>query len=184
MLGENSICYCVGVGEDITFDLELIKRFDCQVYAFDPTPRAIEYVKRNAAYIKNYHFYPIGLWSSDTVLKFFAPKNPSHVSHSIVNLQRTNKFFEAQCKRLSHIMNEFKHSSITLLKMDIEGAEYEVLESIIEDNLDIKIICVEFDQPMPLKKIKMINKLINWKYNLVFIDKWNFTFIKKDANLY
>lgn len=35
ILDKNSICYCVGVGEDITFDLELIKRFDCQVYAFD-----------------------------------------------------------------------------------------------------------------------------------------------------
>lgn len=77
-------------------------------------------------------------------------------------------------------MNELKHSSITLLKMDIEGAEYEILDSIIEDNLDIKIICVEFDQPMPLKKtLKMINKLIDWKYNLVSVDKWNYTFIRR-----
>ena len=43
-LTANSVCYCVGVGEDITFDLGLIDRFGCEVYAFDPTPRSIAFV--------------------------------------------------------------------------------------------------------------------------------------------
>lgn len=39
-LNSQSICYCAGAGEDISFDLELIKKFRCKVFIFDPTPRA------------------------------------------------------------------------------------------------------------------------------------------------
>src|SRR6185436_1131907 len=40
LLSTNSICYCVGAGEDISFEVELINQFNCNVYTFDPTPRA------------------------------------------------------------------------------------------------------------------------------------------------
>ena len=40
LLSADAICYCAGVGEDVTFDLGLVARFGCRVWAFDPTPRA------------------------------------------------------------------------------------------------------------------------------------------------
>lgn len=43
-------------------------------------------------------------------------------------------------------MEENGHSRIDLLILDIEGAEYRVLESILEHNLDIRIICIEYDE--------------------------------------
>lgn len=49
ILDHSSVCYCAGVGEDVSFDLALIKKFGCEVLAFDPTPRAIEYVRKNVA---------------------------------------------------------------------------------------------------------------------------------------
>ena len=36
-----SFCVSAGVGEDITFDLEIIETFDCSVLAIDPTPKAV-----------------------------------------------------------------------------------------------------------------------------------------------
>ncbi|MFX0126493.1 MAG: FkbM family methyltransferase [Candidatus Hodarchaeota archaeon] len=180
ILNENSICYCVGVGEDISFDMELIKRFSCHVFAFDPTPRAKKFVEENTLNIPNFNFYDIGLWSSNEKLKFYAPKDPTHVSHSILNLQKTNNFFIAQCKRLSQIMNDLDHSYIDILKLDIEGAEEAVLDSIITDKLDIKVICIEFHYP--LKEITaLVKKLTNWNYDLVNIDNWNYTFIRKES---
>ena len=40
LLGEDSVCYLAGTGEDISFDLGVIARFGCRVYALDPVPRA------------------------------------------------------------------------------------------------------------------------------------------------
>ena len=122
LISRSSVCYCVGVGEDITFDLALIETYGCPVYAFDPTPRAAEHVKTHAEGIEHYHYEQLGLWSQDTTQKFYAPGNHQFVSHSIVNLSGTQDFFEAVCKRLSSIMRDHGHNTIDLLKLDIEGA--------------------------------------------------------------
>ncbi|EDX74631.1 methyltransferase, FkbM family protein [Coleofasciculus chthonoplastes PCC 7420] len=172
------VCYCAGVGEDITFDLGIIERFSCNVFAFEPTPRAKKYVGKIAVNNKKFHFYQIGLWSKDSIQKFFVPTNPRFVSHSILNLSETQDFFEANCQRLSTIMQNLEHEKIDLLKMDIEGAEHEVLKSLIEDNIDIKVIGVEFEPMSFLKVIISTFKLMSYKYSLVSIDGRNYTFIK------
>lgn len=146
LLNSQSICYCVGCGEDISFDLALIDKFDCHIFAFDPTPRAIEYVENMTLKHSQYHFFEVGLWDKQDKLKFYVPKNPDHVSHSVLNLQKTEDYIELKVKRLSQIMKENGHEEIDLLKLDIEGAEYKVIDSIIEDRIDIKVICVEFDE--------------------------------------
>ena len=186
LIGAGSICYCVGVGEDISFDLAIISRFDCQVYAFDPTPRARQYVEQHAGDERNLHFSEIGLWEHDGVVRFYAPANPAHVSHSIVNLQRTDTFFEAPCKRLSTVLKENGHRRIDLLKLDIEGAEYRVVDSIIEDELDVGIICVEYDEAWNkldeayVGRIrKSVSRLRKHGYSMVAVDqRCDYTFVK------
>ncbi len=175
----DAVCYCAGVGEDITFDLELINRFSCSVFAFDPTPRAKAHVERTARSIPKYHFRNIGLWSSDIATKFYAPKNPFDVSHSILNLQHTGQFFEADCRSLSSLMRELGHDHIDLLKMDIEGAEHEVIQTLLEDKIDLKILCVEFNQPMSVRTVlKTIRRLTGNGFSVVAQDGWNYTFVK------
>ena len=132
LLNQDSICYCGGCGEDISFDLGLIERFNCQVYGFDPTPRAIAYVNDKIQGVDAYHFFPLGLWNQKDTLKFYVPQNESHVSHSLVNLQKTEDYLEVEVERLRVLMERCGHSQLTLLKIDIEGAEYEVLKTILQ----------------------------------------------------
>jgi FkbM family methyltransferase len=188
-LNRESICYCVGVGEDITFDLALIDRFGCQVFAYDPTPRAALHVKSHAVGYDKYIYKRMGLWDKDEVIKFYAPANPDNVSHSAINLQKTDTYFEAQCKRLSTLLSENVHERISLLKLDIEGAEYKVVESILSDHLKIDILCVEYDEAFhPLDRqykeriTTSVKSLLNYGYRLVATGApGNYTFIK-DGN--
>ncbi len=179
LLRNSSICYCAGVGQDITFDIALIGSLGCEVFAFDPTPAAAEHVRLAAAGVEHFHFYPVGLWSSDEMRRFYAPRNAQHVSHSIVNLQRTYSYFEAHCKRVSTLMGELSHTGLDLLKLDIEGAEYAVLTNVLKERIPIRVICVEFDQPTTLKRvITMVRKVMDSGYALVCIDRWNCTFVR------
>lgn len=180
VLSRNSICWCAGVGEDITFDLALIQRFGCQVWGFDPTPRAVRHVETHAASEPRYHFIPVGLWSEDTTMRFYAPRDVSHVSHSIVNLQQTEEGFDAPCRSVRSLMEELNHTHLDLLKLDVEGAEYVVLDSLDRDEIRPRILCVEFDQPSPLREVLAASRrLIARGYNLVAIDGWNFTFVRE-----
>lgn len=142
----DSICYCAGVGEDISFDLALMERFSCEVHAFDPTPRAIDFVRRTATDVSGFHFHPVGIWERDEQLRFYAPSNPDHVSHSVMNLQQTDSFFEAPCRSLPSLMKQLGHARIDLLKLDIEGAEQRVLAAMLKEGLTVNVLCVEFDE--------------------------------------
>lgn len=185
---EKSICYCVGCGEDISFDLGLIERYKCQVYAFDPTPRAVIFVEQKTSNIASYHFNELGLWDCEDKIRLYEPVNPNHVSHSALNLQNTRSYIEANVSRLRKIMLDNSHDQLDLLKIDIEGAEYKVLDSIVEDRLIIKVLCVEFDEwnnPLDLnfrKRIsEAINKLINYGYLIIECDyKGNYTFLRQN----
>jgi hypothetical protein len=89
---------------------------------------------------------PVGISDQDKKLRFYLPQNPSHVSCSIANLQKTNNFFLAQCYRLATLMAILGDSSIDLLKIDIEGAEYGVIKDIVSSNLLPSVLLVEFDE--------------------------------------
>ena len=159
--------------------MALIDTFGCEVFAFDPTPKAVQFVHENARNVRRYHFNDVGLWSENRRMRFYEPRNPNHVSHSIVNLQGTSRFFEAQCRRLSSLMADLNHDKLDLLKLDIEGAEYEVLESILEDQVKTRILCVEFDQPTSILKVgRTLRKLTRTGYTLVSVDGWNCTFVR------
>lgn len=186
MLNSDSICYLAGCGTDITFDLALIERFGCDVHAFDPTPRAIEHVQSKTVGNSKYHFQEVGIWDKEDTLEFFVPANPNHISHSLVNLQKTAESIRVKVKRLSSLMKELGHQKIDLLKIDIEGAEYKVLESVIEDQIDVRVLCVEFDEyAHPLDKDyksrirSHVNALLEYGFELANSDhSGNYTFVK------
>jgi FkbM family methyltransferase len=197
ILNKNSICYLVGAGEEISFDIEVAEKFRCKVLTIDPTPRAIEhYNKRLLDTIKPKNldtvmeFLPFGIWNDDTKVKFYAPQNPNHVSHSVVNLQKTDTYFEAEVKKLTTVMKMQDDTKIDLLKIDIEGAEYEVIKSFIAERIFPKVICIEYDETFNAqdehykKRISESVKLImDQGYALFHIDyPGNFTFLRSDED--
>ena len=98
-LSNNPLCYCFGVGLDISFDLALAER-GAQVYAFDPTPRSIEFMGQANYDRSEIHFYPIGVWEQNADLRFYAPMNRAHANFSTKNIHASGDFFTAKCKTL------------------------------------------------------------------------------------
>jgi hypothetical protein len=54
-----------------------------------------------------------------------------------------------EVRRLATLMRDLGHRSIDVLKMDIEGAEYEVIDDILGSRLQIEQILVEFHHRLP-----------------------------------
>ena len=146
-LNENSVVYSFGLGEDSRFDEEIINEFGCVVHIFDPTPRSITFYKNFLSDNKNIRFHDYGLWKEDTTVKFYGPRNHDHISASIDNLQHTTDYFTAQVKRLETIMKELGHEKIDVLKMDIEGAEYDVFYDMINSRVRPGVLVFELHHP-------------------------------------
>ena len=92
------------------------------------------------------------LWNESTILNFFEPANQQHVSHSIVNFQHNYRedtpCIEVQAITFSELLSEFDidPNKLPLIKLDIEGAEIEVLTHCISQGIKPKQILVEFDE--------------------------------------
>ena len=179
VLRPGTLCYCFGVGEDISFDLALVDQFGCEVFAFDPTPRSAAYVRSLEPLDSRFHFVPVGVWKEPGELKFYEPKDASHVSHSIVNLQRTDGYFIALVDTVPALMAERTHTRLGILKLDVEGAEHAALEPLLAAATDIDVICVEFDQPSSvLAVLRTTRALRKAGYTLVARERWDCTFAR------
>lgn len=169
-LGPSSIVYSIGVGEEISFDLELIRRFGACVHAFDPTPRSIEWLAQQSL-PASFLFHPYGVADFDGHAKFFPPINPTHVSHTLVGRQTPWPAIEAPVRRLSSAMRNLGHERIDLLKMDIEGAEYAVLKDLLASAIPVRQLLVEFHHRWPeigVEKTKEAIRALNSAGYLIF----------------
>ena len=143
-LSEESVVYSFGVGTDISFDLELIRRFGAIVHAFDPTPRSIAWVQSQEL-PKKFIFHDYGIGGHDGSVIFHPPENPNFVSYSFLPRSSvTAPAIEGPVSRLATIMKKLGHRMVDILKMDIEGAEYEVLADLLSSNVPVRQLLVEF----------------------------------------
>jgi FkbM family methyltransferase len=173
-----AVAYCAGAGEDITFDLALHER-GLKVTTFDPTPRAIAYVESVGISGDRFRFVAVGWWDEETEVRFYAPRDPAHVSHSAVNLQHTDTYFTAPVKTVAALARELGDSEVDVVKMDIEGAEVRVIRSLLQHGPLPSVLCVEFDQPQPfLGVLRGARALRERGYRVASLEGWNATFVR------
>ena len=167
-----SVVYSLGIGEDITFDVSLIQRHGLIVHAFDPTPGSLAFVESQRL-PPGFKYYPFGVAARDGQATFFPPLNPSHISHSLLSRPSTqDRAIQVEIRRLDTIMRDLGHSTIDVLKMDIEGAEYEVIDDILGSGVQIEQILVEFHHRLPSVGIdrtrQAVRKLNEAGYRIFF----------------
>lgn len=148
LLDTDSVIYSAGIGDDISFDLGLIARFGVTVHGFDPTPKSIEWL-RTQSLPANFVVHEYGIAPQDGQVTFYRPENPAHISLSVVERASPTAAVSLPVRELAGIMRELRHSSIDLLKIDIEGSEYAVLEDLVARAIPIKQLLVEFHHRFP-----------------------------------
>ena len=148
LIDKDSVIYSFGVGEDLSFDLQLIKHFQLHVHAFDPSPGSIDWIRKQEDLPAEVHFYPYGLAGKDGNLTFSEPVEPGvhslRISQPELQSIAGPKVHILPVHRLPTILEKLGHTQIDILKMDIEGAEYEVIEDIIASPVPIIQVLIEF----------------------------------------
>jgi FkbM family methyltransferase len=167
------------VGEDASFDVALAE-MGCEVLAIDPTPRAVEYMKPLLARHPSLALAPYAVWTRDTDIDFFPPSDSGHVSYSATNRQHTTDPIRVPARTISSITREFGHERVDLIKLDIEGAEYQVIESLELEALGVRVLCVEYHPDHGLRRmLAAVRSVLRRGYQIVTVNRTDVTFIRK-----
>ena len=205
-LHKSTIISC-GLGEHASFDVEFASKYKSKVILVDPTPRSLQHfseiinrvgLRATSKYLNNgeelatsynlseisgesFEIIPKALWSENKKLKFYLPPNTEHVSHSILNFQNNYRVdtdhIEVDSITIDQIFATHGLKKIELIKLDIEGAEIEVIEQMLSKKIYPRQILIEYDELLaPSKRSKnriekCHKKLLETGYKLINFDK-------------
>lgn len=180
-IGSASRVLSAGAGHDISFEKALISRYGCRVVLLDPSPTGVATVEHENLPAQQLTFLPVGLAGVDGPVGFDEPADAAEGSF-VGGATRGAGAREFLCKTLSTVMREFDWAEIDLLKIDIEGFEFDVLHDMLKRRLKVRQICVEFHHGERFGRsrgatARMILALRKGGYDLVHHVNFDHTFL-------
>ena len=147
-INNNSVILDIGANIGDVTDV-IMKNYDPNIYCYEPNISCYNYMlkrfKKNSK-IKIFNF-AVSNFSGKTFLYFH--KKATNISEfnerSSIKKEKdgldVNKKIEVNCINIKEILE--KHNQIDLIKIDIEGSEYEVMPEIIKNKDKIKMVLCE-----------------------------------------
>lgn len=186
---------------------QIEKYSDQNILLIEPVPHNLGALKENTKKYKNIIIEPIAISGRNKINKFYFVKGDSvhnlgkHWASGIGSFNKkhildhkTKRFqieesdidsIDIETLTITDLVKKHQISEIDQLQIDVEGYEYEILNSIDYNNLQINKIIFEskhfdgtFKEGTKLKEIK--KRLINSKYEIVQLDKENILAKKRD----
>lgn len=177
------VLFSGGVGKNISFELEFARRFRGRVYLYDPSPTGVKTAELIPAE-SPIEFYPKGLAGSAGRIEFETPKNPDEGSWTAPG-GGSGKFEAFDTLSLVQEISGGGYSHVDVVKLDIEGFEYDVIEKLLEaDHIVVDQIAVEFHDFFPSvdksKSIALRKRLRDAGYRCFYKSKYDFGFVRRE----
>jgi FkbM family methyltransferase len=127
-LNEKSIVFDVG-GYKGEFAGDIFCKYNATIYVFEPIQSFFQIIKNKFVNNQKVKIYNYGLAGKDEVMQISMSDNSSSV------FLKTEDSETIQLKSIVNFIKENNFQSVDLIKLNIEGGEYELLEALIENNL-------------------------------------------------
>lgn len=156
-------CYCVGDGSDVSFDLDLIRRYGATVRHVDPLNASRRHAVPDAAADPRFTLVDATI----------APQHGHAESGDTTSAGRERP------RSLSSLMAALGDQQVQLLKLDIGGDEYDVLETLDLRSLGVRVLLVELHATRPANKaLHLVERLRSQGYQPVHCKRrTGFTFV-------
>lgn len=189
---KNTLKYCenlitLGVGDDISFEKDFYaKNNNAKIFLYDYTVNHLLFLRIILKYLRRLITFRTKLdnliYSIKNYFNFINLVNQGSVSlFRLRVVRKIRKGFDIQ---LSQIFKKIK-SKNNLLKIDIEGSEYEIIEDIIKNDPKINMLIIEFHWINNYKK-KFINsiKKLKKKFDIIHLHVNNYRTPKINEDIF
>lgn len=111
-----------------TFCEGIARKYPCRIFAFEPVKKWAELVATKMESAKNVTVFPFGIASSSRTERFSVLGDSS----SIFN--KSDEVVDAEFVDWKKFIKDHNLTLVDLLKLNVEGMEYEILEDILSHN--------------------------------------------------
>lgn len=141
-INENSVVFDLG-GYKGDFTAEISKRYNCRIYLFEPSPIFYNECKERFKENDNIKCFNFGL-SSESKKAFLS--NNENESSTKPTKTPCQEYIPVRLIKFSEFIKKEKIKNIDLLKINIEGGEYDILPHIIKNKSirRIKYLQIQF----------------------------------------
>jgi FkbM family methyltransferase len=136
-------CYLVGAGGDVTLDLELVRRYGVTARSFDPVLDYVERATYDGRGEPRFSAHHVAIVAADGPVRMQVTHDAQSGSLSAADLYDSHSYIEVPGRSLQTVMAELGDERIDLLKLDIEGSEYELFPKLDLENLGVKVLAVQ-----------------------------------------
>jgi FkbM family methyltransferase len=138
-LNENSIIFDVG-GYQGEWAKDIYNIYKSNIHIFEPVKDFCNDIKKNFISIDKIKVHEFGLSNKTEKQTLYFEKDASSVFNN------TGNCFNIEMVNINEFIKENNVSNIDLLKLNIEGSEYDLLDSLIENNnlSNIKNLQIQF----------------------------------------
>jgi len=115
-----------------------------KVYAFEPNKVAINQLRINFKNNKNVDIVPKGVYHNHTKIPFYVDNVNSLIS-SVINSDGKVLAYEIETLTIDDVISQYDIKEIDLLKMDIEGAEFDIFDNVTKETMSkINALLIEY----------------------------------------
>jgi FkbM family methyltransferase len=155
VIGDDWTVWSLGTGHDASFDVEVLRRYPhVRVRAFDPFARHLADARRDADDDPRYSQHNVAIAAVDGPLTLTGDPDPELGSARPPMPGAKEPTFQVAGRSIESLQAELGDATIELLKMDIEGAEYDVLDRLDLRALGVSVLCCEFHTNVPLRRAR------------------------------
>jgi len=157
----------IDVGANLGLYSFLISKYTKQLYAFEPNPYPLRYLKKlNKGNIK---VYPIAVGSVNEAVELFIPKNPKGWASNGASLRQLNLEKGMKLKVACRTLDSFNFKDVELIKIDVEGCEQDVIDGAINTIKDwLPNIIIENEIIHTNDPLLILNNLLELGYNAYY----------------
>lgn len=146
--------------EDVVLDVggfegqwasDIFGMYLCEIHIFEPVPHFSELIRRR--FLGNHrivlHDYAVGMEDGNLQMTIAGDASSSLIS--------AEQYVEVSVKRFSDVVRDYAWDDIALMKVNIEGGEYDLLEHLLDEGLigRIRNLQIQFHDFVPNARSRM-----------------------------
>ncbi len=185
---ESSIVVDVGCGSEAEFSMHMIETYGLRAFGVDPTRKHARFLRDLEQRTKGkFRHLPLAVSEHDGVLTFHesGPNESGSILSTHTNIQNDHSSaYDVESVSLRRLVQRLGLQSADFLKLDLEGAEYELFDGLCEADLlpfaQIFLECHHHCTPHTFQETtELVDRVCGLGFAVFTLDRHNFLFYRQ-----